>query len=239
MDYWIEKGGFDLDIRGKYLEKYLQEEFATILEKKGYYSYILKRSKLFNKQKKFEEIDLVIILKSVVLIAEVKCIKFPYDARDKHNSLNRLKQGVKQVKRKKEFIEKYKHEITEIGNQIDGKTLIPIVITNFPMYSGYIIDGIPIADYYLFESYFRSGKMSDAKLHRGGKEEIVKEFHYYKGEDEMNKKIDNFFHHPYPVEQIKRIYQIVDQKVSLEIFDYDLYVTSAQIPDDYDPRLAN
>lgn len=236
MDIWIENGGFDLDIRGKYLEKYLQEEFGNLLTRKGYYNYILKRSKLFNKQKKFEEVDLIIILKSVVLIAEVKCIKFPFDARDKHNSLNRLKQGVKQVKRKKEFIDNYKQEIPEIGNQIDNKTIIPIVITNFPMFSGYIIDGIPIADYYLFESYFKSGKMSNGKIILGVEDEIVKEFFYYKGEDEMNKNIDDFFHHPYPVEEIKKIFQIVEQKVSLEIFDYDLYATSAQIPDDYNPN---
>lgn len=233
MDYWIEQGGFDLDIRGKYLEKYLQTEFESILTKKGFYNSILKRSKLFNKQKKFEELDLVIILKSVVLIAEVKCIKFPYDARDKHNSLNRLKQGVKQIKRKKEFIEKYKSEFAEIGSKIENRVIIPIVITNFPMFSGYIIDGIPIADYYLFESYFRSGKMSDGKIYRGGETEIVKEIFYYKNEDEMNRNIDSFFHNPYPIEEIKKIFEIADQKISLEMFDYDLYVTSAQIPEDY------
>lgn len=239
MDYWIEQGGFDLDIRGKYLEKYLQKEFETILTKKGFYHSILKRCKLFNKQRKFEELDLVIILKSVVLIAEVKCIKFPYDARDKHNSLNRLKQGVKQIKRKKEFIEKYKHEFAEIGNQIENRIIVPVVITNFPMFSGYTIDSIPIADYYLFESYFRSGKMSDEKIYRGGETETVKEFFYYKSEDEMNGNIDNFFRNPYPIEEIKKIYEIVEQKISLEMFDYDLYVTSAQIPDDYLSKFEN
>ena len=81
--------------------------------------------------------------------------------------------------------------------------------------------------------------MSDAKIYRGGEEEIVKEFFYYKSEDEMNKNIDDFFHHPYPVEEIKKIFQIVEQKISLEIFDYDLYVTSAQIPDDYAPNFTS
>jgi len=235
MDHWIELGGYDLDIRGKYLEKYLQKEVEEILLEKKFYGRILQRSKLYNKEKKFEELDLVVILKSIVLLAEIKCIKFPYEARDKHNALNRLKQGVKQIKRKKDFIEKCKNEIPELHSHVENKKFVSIVITNFPMYSGCIIDGIPIVDFYLFESYFETGKMTDGRIKKHGKPEVLKETFYYKNEDEMNSNLEQFFLQPYPIEELKSLYQIINQKISLEIFDYDLYVTSAQIPENYNP----
>jgi hypothetical protein len=238
MDHWIEMGGYDLDIRGKYLEKYLQQEIRAVLSIKKFYSQILEKNKLYNKAKKFEELDLVIILKSVVVVAEVKCIKYPYEARDKHNSFKRLKQGVKQIKRKKEFIEKYKSEIPELLGHVGDKKLIPIVITNFPMYSGCIVDGVPITDFYLFESFFEAGKMTDERIQRGGRGEILKETFYYRNEDEMNSNLESFFHNPYPIEELKSLFQIVDQKISLKAFDYDLYVTSAQIPDSYNPDVG-
>lgn len=237
IDYWIEKGGYDLDIRGKFLEKYLQNELDRILSEKGYFNNVIKRSKLINKQKKFEELDLVIILKSVVIVAEVKCIKYPFDERDQHNSLKRLSKGVQQIKRKKEFIEKYKDEIPELADAVNDKELIPLVITNLPVFSGYSIEDVPIADFYLFESYFSTGKMTNGKIYRGGQDEIINEVFYYKNENEMNKNIKTFFKNPYPIKELKGLYQIVEQKISFETFAYDLYVTSAQIPDDFNPDL--
>ena len=74
------------------------------LKKKKATFQIIPSNKIISNNKKFEEIDLLLILKDVVIVAEIKCIKFPIEPRDKHNSIRRLTEGVKQVKRKVNFL---------------------------------------------------------------------------------------------------------------------------------------
>jgi hypothetical protein len=236
MDHWIEAGGFTLDKRGTYLEDYLTQSCKTLLTEKGFYNQIPKIKKYYNKGGRFEEIDLILILKNVVVVAEIKCIKYPYNSRDRHNSLRRLNEGVKQIIRKTKFLNDWYREIPTLSSELVGKELIPIVITNYPLYTGYEIDGVPIADFCLLEGFFSSGKMTEYKIFGDGKREILKQQIYYKNEDEMNASVKPFFRKPYPVEELAAYFEIINQRLSFDEFDYELYATAAVISDSFNPN---
>jgi hypothetical protein len=231
LDYWIEKAGYSLDQRGTLLEKYLKNELTSILKSKKVEYYIPAVSKIYNSQKKFEEIDLIVNLKEVLLVAEIKCIKYPLEPRDRHNSIKTLTKAVKQIKRKIEFLKKWEVDVSPIIGEFSNKEIVPLVITNYPTYSGYSIEGVSVCDFYLLESYFKSGKMTNSKVYKDWMTETSGEHWYYKSETQMNHNLKSFFSSPYPVEEIKQLFEIVDFKLTLEEFPYDVYVTSAQFKD--------
>lgn len=75
-------------------------------------------------------------MKSICVIAEVKCIKYTLTPRDEYNALNRLREGAIQANRKADFIKNNaKMFFNEIGD-ISNKPIIKMVITNFPSFSG-------------------------------------------------------------------------------------------------------
>jgi len=231
MDNWLEQSGYKLSERGKLLEDYLRLKLSEIFLRKNIQYFILAQSKLQNKQKQYEEIDLLIILKTVVIIGEVKCIKYPVEPRDKHNSLKVVNKGVNQILRKTDFIKKWQdHLEKEIGN-INGKLIIPIVITNYPIYSGYQIKDVPIIDFNLLLSYFRDGKLTSGMVHHDGKREIIKERVYYLNENEMCENLASYLKNPPPVEEVKKYYEIVEFPITPSKFRYSNKVTSAQIHD--------
>lgn len=228
IDFWIENGGFNLDERGKLLEQYLRKSCSQILKRKNFTGSILTESSFYNKSRQKEEIDLVLILKHVIVIAEVKCIKYPFESRDAHNTVKRLHKAAKQIKRKKDFLDTYRNEISGLSGFIEDKEIIPIVITNFPSYSGHMIDEIPITDYYLFESYFNSGQLTIEPQENNCSNADLNNIKYYLNEQEMNNNISTFFKAPVPIEVIKNGIQIHEKKYSSKNMKYDLFVQTAE-----------
>ncbi|MDT0689249.1 hypothetical protein RM549_05595 [Salegentibacter sp. F188] len=202
IDYWLEQGGFDLDLRGEKFEVHIKEMLEYELEKKGFNFNIPKVSNFKNSNEKFEEIDLILELKNVVMIAEIKCIKYPFDPRDFHNNYKRLKQAAEQIKRKTGFLKSNKNEFSD---QFDfSKKIIQTIITNFPLFSGISINDIPIIDFSLLENYFvtgalRKGQMTieDKKIDFSKKQNSII---YYKNEDELSDNLNNFLKNPVPVD---------------------------------------
>lgn len=217
VDYWLERGGFNLDSRGEMFEKHIKEILELELKKKGFFVNILNENIFRNKNDQFEEIDLVVELKNITIIAEVKCIKYPFDARDYHNMHKRLKEGVSQIKRKKDFIEKTSKDLNLDCFQ---KKLVPTVITNYPMFSGYIIDDIPITDFSLLENYFINGALNKAQMkfeknQIGIDENKYLPLKYYENEDELSDNFEPFLIDPIPVKEKLKDITIKESQISL------------------------
>lgn len=218
LDYWLEKGGFDLDTRGLLFEKYIKNVLSNTLIRKGYQINIPAENIFRNKDDEFEEIDLILELKNVTLIAEVKCIKYPFDPRDYHNMYSRLSEGAEQINRKTKFLSDNK---THFKNEsFMSKPLVRLVITNYPIFSGYIIEGVSITDFSLIENYFINGALGKGRM-VGTKKgvEFDDSFHseikYYHNENELSDNLENFFKNPIPIsEKIKDIY-LEETQISL------------------------
>lgn len=226
-DKWLEEGGFDLELRGVFFEKFIKEKLNDALTNKKYFFRIPEKSKYKRSDEIWEEIDLIINLKSVCIIAEIKCIRYSLNPRDEHNAISRLTDGVNQVIRKSNFIaENSGLFLDDIGN-IEGKEIISIVLTNFPSYSGFIINDIPIVDLYLLESYIRSGRISNYKMtNMDGKtieSSLVGEEIFYNNEDQFCANFSEFLKKPRYITKCKDYFEFLSSKISLE-GDYDMFV---------------
>lgn len=235
IDYWLDKGGFSFDERGDLLEAYLRKVTHAALMEKGFEGKIPSAGKIYNRSKQFEEIDLLINLKDIVVIAEVKCIKYPYDTRNHHNALNRLNQAAEQVKRKMAFLKNNESEVIGQTGSLAGKTFLPIIVTNYPIYSTFKLDGIIITDFYLLESYFAEGVFTDARMNKEGELEIINKNSYYSDEKQFNANLADYLKNAPGVTTLKDIFEVRPFRVSMDDLDYEIYVTSAQTK--IDPNL--
>lgn len=230
-DRWLEDGGFNLDVRGNYLESYIKRTLKEELHIKNYFFKIPEESIFKIPNGNFEEIDLIVNLRYVCIIAEVKCIKFPMEARDDHNALSRLKEGAKQIKRKSKFILQHKDQFEKIIGTIEGKEIINLVITNYPTFTGYKLEDIPVVDFFLLDAYINSGKIVNKKKTTLNdkliKDETVSEIIFYNNEKEFCLNLHNHMTQPPAIETLKDLFQIKMNKISLSNMNYEIYVESA------------
>ncbi len=231
LDTWLEKGGFKIDERGIYFEKHIKKNLAEALKEKKFFFNIPLISEFKTKNRGKEEIDLIVNLKNILIIAEVKCIKYPMEARDSHNAYNRLKRGSEQVVKKTKFILDNFNDFKSIIGEIENKEIINLVITNYPIFTGFQIDGIPVVDFYLLNSYVETGKFTNVKRTSfNGKvisDENVNEDLFYKDETEFCANFKNYMINPPAVEKIKPLIEVTEQKFSLGNEGEKMFVTAA------------
>jgi hypothetical protein len=228
IDKWLNQGGYSLSERGLLFEEFLKTELKKDFDKKKYFSQIPSKSMYKIPGKGEEEIDLIINLKTKIVVAEVKCIKYPLSIRDYHNAYKILINASQQVIRKAQFVKDNQDFFTkEIGNMQD-KEIVRIIITNYPNFSGYILNDIPVVDAFLVESYILSGKLSQRKLimkkNQMKQMEEYNEIKYYDNETEMSDRLSSFMLNPVPIEAIKSKIKIQLTKKTLEKSDFEIYV---------------
>lgn len=214
IDHWLEQGGFDLDSRGILFEQFIKEDLRTTLLRKKYEFNIPDQNIFRNQNDDFEEIDLIIELKNITILAELKCIKFPFDPRDYHNMHKRLTEAAKQIKRKTDFIKQNIIALSDIN--YFSKPMVSLVITNYPIFSGIIIDNIPVTDFSLIENYFITGSLTKGiSMNGGDNKKLLQELKYYTNEDEFCDNLEMFFKNPIPISDKIQDIIIEDTLISL------------------------
>ncbi|MBL7981814.1 MAG: hypothetical protein JNL52_08410 [Flavobacteriales bacterium] len=211
IDRWLEDGGFDLDERGRYFEKHIKKTIALGLRRKGYQFVLPETSKFKLPNGQAEEIDLILNLKHTCIIAEVKCIKYSMGARDTHNALARLRKASEQVRRKANFILQHKeHFQSEVGI-IEGKELVKLVITNYPIYSGYRFNEIPVVDFFLLDAYINAGGIDHQRVQmtKDGliKQETVYRTVFYEDEDGFCRSLMSHMAKPPAIDQLREHFE--------------------------------
>jgi len=161
-----------------------------------------------------EEIDLVIKTETTIIVAEIKCITYPSEASDFYSSFQTIKKAKNQVLRKAKFLEdnwsKFEHLLGKKGERKIEK----IIVVNFPHFAGRIIEDIPIADFYLFLSYFQSGKLTHLKIERN-KGVTVNEIPYYDSVSSFEHNFAHFFKNPIPIQDLISRQRIEQYEVTL------------------------
>lgn len=232
-DNWLEFGGFELKNRGPYLERYLRNEIKETLLRKKYFFEIPSRSRFYVKNK-FEEIDLVIELKKIIIIAEVKCIKYPLSSRDYYNSEKVLRNAAIQIERKEKFLKENSINFKEDIRGIEVKKIVKLIITNYPFFTGIHFKGIPVVDLFLVESYFKAGKISNVKFTYDNNEvaeEELSEIIFYNNEDEFNDNFESHMLQPAAIKQLEDGVQIQNIKISPEFFDIEIFKSVPKFKD--------
>lgn len=216
-DEWLNSAGFKLEERGKKFERYIKGSLRLLFQKKKYECHIPDKNKFYDRSNAYEEIDLLMNLKEVVVVAEVKCIRYPMECRDTYNNLKILRKAAKQIVRKTGFIEKNKEYLAEDMGKIGDKEIVKVIITNYPIFAGSKIDDIPVIDFYLFDSYIRSGKLTHAMIVPSNADGIIEygEELYYTNETELCQKMREFIENPPSIEEQRKEIKIGERELTL------------------------
>lgn len=160
IDYWLGEAGIDLDQRGPLFEKHCKTKLKNIKQDHFNKFKVMPQSK-FECGEESEEIDLLIETERSVIIAELKCVKYPMNERDHFITLSNViaSKACDQIIRKTNFLIANAPALSNSVN-LTGKRIIKLVVTNFPVFAGTKVNDVPITDVVTFLSYFQTNKMT-------------------------------------------------------------------------------
>lgn len=218
VDKWLEAGNCDLAERGfkfeEYIKDFLRKERLNPFAKFN----IVECSKFcFLDDKNIrceEEIDLVLLTATTIIVAEIKCITYPLDPDDFYSSFQTIKKAKNQVLRKSKFLEDNWDKFENILGKKGERNIEKIIVVNFPHYAGRIVEDVPIADFYLFLSYFKAGKLTNVKIERN-KGMTLNEVPYYDSVHSFENNFEHFFKNPIPIEDLMSRQQIEEYEVTI------------------------
>lgn len=227
IDEWVKqlfKGNYDT--KGTLFEDSLKTEIKRLCNGKKFFTNILEQKKFSYKDEDGkthqEEIDFIWESKNCIVIAEVKCIDYPFTSRITNNHFKVLEKASVQIKRKKEYFENHK-ELFSISDF--NKQIIPCVILNYPCYSGLKIDDVPIVDIGLFQNYISVGGLGDCSISLYQETTFIRG-KYYDNEDEFSNNIEKLINDSPYLNQLKTHYKKVEKDLDVsEKFSikYDFY----------------
>ncbi|WPP40842.1 hypothetical protein SK066_20035 [Paenibacillus hunanensis] len=231
IDAWLESARFSLDLRGSALEIFIKSNLKNKLKGKGDFK-ILEASNFKIDIENSEEIDLLISFDNVIILGEIKNIKFPMEPRDYHNSLKRLEEGAHQVIRKKDFLLKNKNEFLDSLGDIEGKEILCVVITNYTHFTGISIDEVPIIDYMAFQNYMDEGYIinNKSKLEDGEfTTEEIERIYLWKDNVSFFENLKSYLSNPKIIDIVKDNVEMIEQRMTLEEATPEIYFQYAQL----------
>ena len=203
IDRLLFKGGFNLDDRGKQFERYI---YSQLTQNETAYPVTCMPTGIYGIPGNEEEIDILIAMKNVILVADAKCIHYSVEPINYSEAWGRLKEGCEQVIRKMEFVKNNMQYFGELGD-CSSKNIIPFVITNYPTFSGFSHNGVYVIDSHSFLAYMKCGIMTMRQLTLTHADPIIGVQKFYYNENQFS---DNFYEYlrnnPIKNEFFKRIY---------------------------------
>lgn len=188
IDQILHRGGISLAERGILFEKYIYEQ---LLYSQCPYEMKCMPARKYGIKGEREEIDVLVSIKDVVLVAEAKCIQYPMESINYHDAWKRLQEGAEQAARKAEFVKQHPEYFKEIGDY-SQKRIIPFVLTNYPTYTGCDHNGVYIIDAPSFLTYM-SGNCMLTRHERGKESDIItKARRFYANETEFSAHFEQY-----------------------------------------------
>lgn len=230
IDCWLKKGGISLDKRGKHLEIYLTRKLKSG-ETACPFPYTVINQKNFKKAEG-AEIDLLIKMNNTLIVAELKCIRYPMEVRDYHNALKRLKEGCEKLREKMGFLKREHEVLRNVIGEYENKTMVGVVITNYPLFSGFSRNNIPIVDAHVFEAYFTGGTIFKKRCFKE-EEQYINQIDdvrlLYATDEEFNKNIIRYLQNPPIVEMALKYTHVNYMKRMPDKPDFNIYTASADM----------
>ena len=234
IDQLMQRGGFNLEERGKQFEMFL---YNQLTQKKTSFPINCMQTGKYGVQGNEEEIDVLISMKNVVLVADAKCIHYSVEPINYTEAWKRLVEGCEQAIRKGNFIKNNPQFFNKLGDY-SSKTIIPFVITNYPTFTGFSHKGVYIIDSHSFLAYIQSGIMTMRQLTLTI--DPIKRFKkFYYNEDQFSNEFIKFLSdNPVKHEFLKRIY-IHDLPLAILPEPWRIISKSAQINNDSQFNISN
>lgn len=164
VESWMRQGGIDLDRRGPEFELFCRGGLKEVLVQSPLRNSveICDDSVSFKPQgEREEEIDIVIIFADTLLLIETKCILWPDEALQFANYREVVEKAVAQVARKADAVSRnysaFAERLVQYGYRAPEKAnVLCCVLSNSAVFSGFPINGIPIIDLSILNSFLRN-----------------------------------------------------------------------------------
>ena len=228
IDQMMLRGGVDLDNRGKLFERYLYQQLT---EKRTSYPINCLKAGVYGDNGDSEEIDVVVGMKNVVLVADAKCIHYSVEPINYAEAWGRLEEGCEQAIRKSEFVRNHPEYFCSLGD-ISNKRFIPFVIINYPTFTGFSHNGVYVIDSHSFLAYMQGGYLTMREMGMN-ENPIIAAGRFYQNEDQYSDNFERYLQNN-PIKELfkKRIY-IRDLPLMPESKDtYKVVSKSAEVVND-------
>ncbi|PKV51346.1 hypothetical protein ATE84_3421 [Aquimarina sp. MAR_2010_214] len=194
IDNWLSVGDINNSIKGINYEKLVKEKFNHITDSKNSKISVLPIKKIdkFNGQ-----IDLVLKIENLYIVAELKAEVYPINSRKYYSSYHYgdLYKGANQLIETKKFIIENSRILPKELSGITEDNVIFVLITNFPVYDGLKIKGFPIINEETLLNYFYTDRMKIKSVSKGNTQ-IIEEIMYYNNEKEFIKNLKAYIDNP-------------------------------------------
>jgi hypothetical protein len=193
-----------------------------------------------------EEIDLLIRIGRLLLVGEAKCQFFPVEALDLYRSRERLREGSAQAVRKAEAVRNSLHELQSTTGLSDthSVTVLPFVLSNHVLGSGYPIDGVPVVDLLYLSILLRQGFLRiGVVMDRNGEVDPGDTIRFYTDQADAERRLPQLLAEQ-PVVQVfeplvqRRMRPLPIDAGGAEVFEEYYTVSLQDDPFDFEPHAS-
>lgn len=187
IEHLMSRGGYDIDQRGYDFEQFVYKQISSVSHQ---YQVECIAARQFGSKDTGEQIDLLVSLRDAVVLAEAKCIHYSMEPQNYGDAWSRLEYGAEQALRKMEYMKVHPELFAELGD-VGKKKIIPVVLTNYPVYSGFEHKGVYVIDSHTFICYFNSGYITKREMAMD-ENPIVDVGLFYRNETEFSANFENY-----------------------------------------------
>jgi len=163
IEYWLSEGGSELSARGAY-EQYVRDAVHDALRQNqrlaGAAGSLLRKAQPHDPG--IGDIDLLLWIRSTVLVGEVKCLIRPGTGHEWFKYEGRIEEAVDQARRKADYVRRNPGWLDQLAPESvpsdpGNRTIVPCVVLNSPLGTLRVIRDVPVVDMYILSQYLEAG----------------------------------------------------------------------------------
>ncbi|MFN7611319.1 MAG: hypothetical protein ACK5QX_10355, partial [bacterium] len=212
VDVWLRQLGVEMDRRGPAFEDFVRTEIARQIAS----SRLVSVSKCMGQSFKFrprgvreEEIDVVLVVGTRVLLGEAKCSVFPTESKQYAMHRHLVIEATQQIKRKCDAVEarrdEFRVQLRDRGLEVpEDFKVVPAVILNFAVHCCTSVDAVPVIDLHVLETFFAGELIDFAEMDSDRGLEAMAKRVFYADVDEAVDRLESFMLSPPQMEVFRR-----------------------------------
>jgi hypothetical protein len=212
VDVWMRRGGIDLEVRGKPFEAHIRAKMIRDIAESPVLSgraFCIADDFTFTpSQGQSEQVDLIIVIGSTVLVGESKCILEPTEAKALFTHQRTVFGAADQALRKSQSLTDNKGDFVkrmgQLGVELDPNfKVVPLIVVSTSTHVGVPAKGVPVVDEYILGK-FLEGELEDAGVDMRNMEVIerVKQV-FYSDFGEAEARVADYLAAPPQVQRLR------------------------------------
>lgn len=172
IDVWLRQLDFDLSLRGPAFEAHLRSSVQQAVTNSSVLSastWCLTDDYTFKPTGgRKEQIDLLLVIGSTVIVAEAKCILEPTEAKSIAMHRRTVQGAAEQARRKSQALRDHRSEFVadmrKRGFHLEANfNVVPLIVVSTTTHVGVAAEGVPVVDEYIIDRYL-NGDVDDVAI---------------------------------------------------------------------------